>query len=391
MFDLLRLSFKNIFAKKFRTILTILGVSVGVASVMLVNTISDTGIKKINGELDSLGLNGITFSARNATVTNDDLKTIAKQKGVKSVAPILTNKSEISNSFKSQDIILWGIDKNAKQVISLDILYGNAFDEYDIASKSNTCLIDKATSKKLFGRENSVGKSVSILINGAYKNFEIKGIAQSDSGILQSIMGTALPCFCYIPYTTMQLELSSNMLYQIAAKIDEKYSATTVSKNIKGILDNEKGVKNSVLSGDLASSRTTLTSLLSTVSAVFTVIGLISLFVSSLGILTVMLVSVNERTKEIGIKKAVGASFYNILSEFLFEALTICLIGSIIGSVFGISIIAFANLTFGISIEFSFKNIFIAVFGACFTGVVFGIYPAIKAAKMNPCEALRYE
>ena len=93
MFDLFKLSFKNIFAKKFRTILTILGVAVGVASVMLINTVSDTGIRQVNAELDSLGVNGITFSADKASITNDDLSMISKQKGVKSAMPILTNKS----------------------------------------------------------------------------------------------------------------------------------------------------------------------------------------------------------------------------------------------------------------------------------------------------------
>lgn len=391
MFDLFKLSFKSIFAKKFRTILTILGVCIGVASVILINTISDMGIKKVNGELDSLGLNGITFSAKGANITNEDLKTVAKQKGVKSVAPILTNKAEISNGFKTQNIILWGIDSNAKQVISVDILYGKAFSEYDISSKNNICLIDKSTSKKLFGRENSVGKNISILINGTFKNFKIGGIAKSDSGILQSIMGTALPCFCYIPYTTMQLELSTNTLYQIAAKIDNNYSPNFVAKEIKKIIDNEKGIKDSVSSGNLATSRMALTNLLNTVSAVFAVVGIISLLVCALGILTVMLVSVNERTREIGIKKAVGASFFNILAEFLFEALTICLIGSIIGSVLGVAIIFLGNELLNLGAMLSFKNIIIAMSGAFLTGGIFGIYPAVKAAKMNPCEALRYE
>ncbi|MBQ7129122.1 MAG: ABC transporter permease, partial [Clostridia bacterium] len=296
-----------------------------------------------------------------------------------------------SNGCDTQDVILWGVDDSAKQVISVNILYGKAFSKYDISSKNNICLIDKGTSKKLFGRENSVGKNISILIGNAYEDFKITGIAQSDSGILQSIMGTALPNFCYIPYTTMQLGLSTNTLYQVAAKLDNDFSAQSVSKSVKKLLDKEKGIKNSVASGNLAASRSTLSSLLDTVSAVFSVIGIISLLVASLGILTVMLVSVNERTREIGIKKAVGASFSNILAEFLFEALTICLIGSIIGSVFGTAIIITGSEILGVNAEISFQNIIISVFGACFTGCIFGIYPAVKAAKMNPCEALRYE
>ena len=189
----------------------------------------------------------------------------------------------------------------------------------------------------------------------------------------------------------MQLELSTNTLYQIAAKIDNNYSPNFVAKEIKKIIDNEKGIKDSVSSGNLATSRMALTNLLNTVSAVFAVVGIISLLVCALGILTVMLVSVNERTREIGIKKAVGASFFNILAEFLFEALTICLIGSIIGSVLGVAIIFLGNELLNLGAMLSFKNIIIAMSGAFLTGGIFGIYPAVKAAKMNPCEALRYE
>ena len=391
MLDIFALSFRNIFRKGIRTALTILGIAVGVASVMLINTISDVGIKTVNAELDSLGLNGISVSGDKATITNDDLKIIKNQSGVTNAMPILTTQSKAKQNDISQQVMVWGVDSGAKQVISIEVLYGRAFNEYDIQAKENICLIDETLAKKLFKRQNVIGKSINIYVGNAYENFEIIGITASGSGILQSIMGNMVPNFCYIPYTTFQQSTGSDELYQIAVKVNDDSLTKSVSANIKSVLDNEKGINNSVKTGDLASSRSTLTGLLDKITVIFLVVGVISLFVAGLGIMTIMLVSVNERTREIGIKKAIGASFFNIMSEFMFEALTISLIGSIIGSALGFIIIKLGCMIFNLSISILPSNVLLAVGGAVTVGVLFGVYPAYKGAKMKVVDALRYE
>lgn len=391
MLDIFALSFRNIFRKGIRTALTILGIAVGVASVMLINTISDVGIKTVNAELDSLGLNGISVSGDKAIITNDDLKIIKNQSGVTNAMPILTTQSKAKQNDISQQVMVWGVDSGAKQVISIEVLYGRAFNEYDIQAKENICLIDETLAKKLFKRQNVIGKSINIYVGNAYENFEIIGITASGSGILQSIMGNMVPNFCYIPYTTFQQSTGSDELYQIAVKVNDDSLTKSVSANIKSVLDNEKGINNSVKTGDLASSRSTLTGLLDKITVIFLVVGVISLFVAGLGIMTIMLVSVNERTREIGIKKAIGASFFNIMSEFMFEALTISLIGSIIGSALGFIIIKLGCMIFNLSISILPSNVLLAVGGAVTVGVLFGVYPAYKGAKMKVVDALRYE
>lgn len=391
MLDIFALSFRNIFRKGIRTTLTILGIAVGVASVMLINTISDVGIKTVNAELDSLGLNGISVSGDKATITNDDLKIIKNQSGVTNAMPILTTQSKAKQNDISQQVMVWGVDSGVKQVISIEVLYGRAFNEYDIQAKENICLIDETLAKKLFKRQNVIGKSINIYVGNAYENFEIIGITASGSGILQSIMGNMVPNFCYIPYTTFQQSTGSDELYQIAVKVNDDSLTKNVSANIKSVLDNEKGINNSVKTGDLASSRSTLTGLLDTITVIFLIVGIISLFVAGLGIMTIMLVSVNERTREIGIKKAIGASFFNIMSEFMFEALTISLIGSIIGSALGFIIIKLGGMIFNLSISILPYNVLLAVGGAVTVGVLFGVYPAYKGAKMKVVDALRYE
>ena len=138
MLDVFCMSFKNVFKKSLRTILTIFGISVGVASVMLINTISEVGIKSVNNELDALGLNGISVTANKSEITNSDLKLIKNIDGVKNVMPIMTDYSKASFSGFSEDIVLWGVDSNVKQAVSVEILHGREFKHSDVLSRQKT-------------------------------------------------------------------------------------------------------------------------------------------------------------------------------------------------------------------------------------------------------------
>ena len=391
MIDNIIFSFRNIFRKGLRTTLTILGIAVGVASVLLINTISNVGIKTVNYELDSLGLNGISISADKADLKNSDLNFIKSQEGVKDAIPILTSKATVSQNDFTEDVMLWGVDSGVKQVISIDILYGESFNKYQILSKENVCLLDENAANKIFKRKNAIGKFLNISVGNTFEKYKIIGITKAGSGMLQSVMGNFIPNFCYIPYSTFQQSIGTDELYQIAVRINENTETDVISTSIKNAVDNEKGIKDSIKIGDLAAGRSTLSSLLNTITIIFSAVGIITLLVAGLGIMTVMLVSVNERTREIGIKKALGATMNTILNEFLFEALTICVLGSIIGSSFGLIIIKLGENLFNISAEISLLSIIVSFSSAILTGVVFGIYPAYKAAKMKPVDALRYE
>lgn len=391
MTDTIILSLRNIFRKCVRTSLTVLAVAVGVMSVMLINTASDVGIKTVNAELDSLGLNGISVSSDKCPITNDDLNLIKKQTGIKNAMPILTTQSSVTKNNLSESVMTWGVDSGADQVIAVNILYGRSFQNYEIEGKENVCLLDETVAEKIFKRQNAVGKTVNLYLGKAYEEFKIIGITESDSGLLQSVMGNIVPNFCYVPYTTFQQFTGSKELYQIAVKLDDESRAKSVSANIKSLIDNEKGISGSVKTGNLAAGRSTLDNLLTTITVVFSIVGIISLFVAGLGIMTVMLVSVNERTREIGIKKAVGASFINIMSEFLAEALTICVIGSIIGTAAAFLLISIGGYIFGIKISVSLSAVAFSFLSAIVIGGLFGLYPAYKAAKMKVADALRYE
>lgn len=392
MIELVKLSVKNIFRKGFRTLLTMLGISIGVASVVLISTIGSAGTTAVNAELDSLGLNGVSVSACDGhTIENADVQTVASVAGVTSAVPVLTGDAVLSAFGETRQAMLWGIEYGSEQAISIEILYGRGFTRSDIELLENVCLLDENTALNLFGNKNAVNREVSVLLNGVYENYEVIGITKTGSSILQSLMGSIVPDFAYIPISTMQSAAGVKTIDRIAVKTDSDTDIDTVSDAILSAFYAEKGEKDTVEIENIAVQREKLSGLLTIVTAVLSVIGAVSLLVSGLGIMTVMLVSVSERTKEIGIKKAIGADFKKILFEFLVEALTISLLGSIIGCIIGVGTAIIGGHLFSVPVDIQLNAVTTAVGSAVLTGVVFGIYPAYKAAKLKPVDALRQD
>jgi putative ABC transport system permease protein len=385
---------KNIFRKGTRTILTMLGIAVGVASVLIVNLVGALGTEAVNAELDSLGLSGISVSTKSGSgvqLNQRDLKLIRDIDSVDNAMPILTQSSTASAGAIEEETTLWGIDGGANQVISIELVFGRELNRGDVMGYKNVCMLDENLAIALFGNGNAVGKNIRLSVGLSVQSFEIIGITKTGSGILQTLMGDMIPSFAYIPYTTMQSILGTTKISEIAVKTNENSKVPSLSNSIIKTLENDKGVKDAVKTENLAKQRDRLSNLLNIVSTVLSVVGAISLLVAGLGIMTVMLVSVSERTKEIGVKKAIGASPLDILKEFLIEALTISVFGSIIGIVIGVLVSFAAGVVLQTSISVDIKTTLFVLILSVALGGLFGVYPAMKAAKLQPVDALRSE
>jgi len=381
---------KNIFRAKTRSALTITAISVGVFAVVLISAAGTAGREEVSKTLETMGINSILIQHENVhappSLNQEDIQAITRISGVDKAMPLMAsiNKTQIlderSNSFT------WGINANAKEIISLEAAHGRLITESDTAGRKMVCVIDEALAIESYGRSNVVGKTARILLGGAYHDFEIIGVAKSGISSLQSALSGIIPNFVYVPITTMQM-LTGRQGYDKIAVIAENDGP--IVELINNTIVQSKGENSGVIVSNLLQQKENLDSILSTITVVLSLIAGVSLLVSGLTVMTTMLVSVNERKREIGIKKSIGARDMDIAREFLLESMALAGFGSAIGAGIGLGATAIGCGLVGIEFNPDFVSVFLAIGFAIGLGGVFGAYPAIKAARLEPIEALR--
>ena len=394
----MKISFRSVINcltyKKLRTVLTISSIAIGVFSVVVIIAIAKMGKEAINYELDSLGIGGIIITADGDSTTSfpsSDIGVIKDYEFVEAVTPVMMN---ISNSIilnNSAEIALWGVNSDASNVIRIELIHGRLINENDVFSCSNVCVIDKELALKNYKRENIVGKTIRILVGSSYESFEVVGVVNSGGNVLQSIVGGYIPNFVYIPYTTMQLYDYDLELENLAVKFSSEADVDAQAKGIVNTLETKNGVVDTYKYQNISQQKDSLNNMLDITTSVLVAIAFVSIIVAGIGIMTVMMVAVSERTREIGIKKAIGARKSQIMLEFIAESVIISLVGSTIGAFLGQTIACIGAYIMKMPVRFDFFVVLASILGALIISVVFGIYPAYTASKMKPVDALKFE
>lgn len=387
--------FRNLGRKKFRSFLTISSIAIGVASVVLVSCIGRIGHQAISTELGSLGIGSITVSADKKLTTEkmtaDDLELILKNENVVSVSPLIATYGSIRMRGLVANAVLMGMNGESSGVVELTPKYGHMITQADVAAALDVCVVDSNAAKLFYGRENIVGKTLDAMIADSYVTLEIIGVADSGGSIMQSVVSDIAPSFVYIPYSTIQRYKGEQNFDSVAVTLVEECDVQAVSTQITAALNRRHNISRGFSSENVAKQKDALNNVLSIVTMILSAVAGVSLVVAGLGIMTIMVVCVNERTREIGIKKSIGAPSRVILVEFLLEALMISLLGSLCGIAAGL-LITFAGCSiFGIDMLVDTNMLLVCIVVTIFVGVVFGAYPASLAAKMKPVDALRTE
>lgn len=395
MFDLFRCAFQNLTRKKSRTWLTILSIAVGVASVILISSIGAIGTQTVNREIDELGIGALTVSSNRLgtdqiALGEEHLNFLRIQSQVAEAVPVLTEKARVEMRGLLADGMIWGIDAGAKQIFNLDLQYGRLFRKEDILSGQKICLVDETMAQAFYHRENIVGKKLKISLDGHYETFDIVGVVSSGGNILQNFIGEYVPSFVYIPYTSMQRTLGQNGFDQIALKVEEETNIDAFSEQIIRELEELEGKEGVFRAQNIAQQKEKLNHIMQLVSQILSTIAGISMVVAGLGIMTVMLAAVSERTREIGIKKSIGATKVDIIREFLIEAFALSLLGSLTGTVVGLSIAWIGCQVLHTDFLFQGGSVLFTILFAIGNGLIFGVYPSLKAANLKPVEALRH-
>ena len=411
--DSIRISLTTLKINKMRSALTMLGIIIGVGSVILMMSLGGGAQNLIVGQISSMGSNNIyiepgspqgSFSQQAIDQLNQkslkekDAIAIAKDLNVEKVAMMVYGTGRISYQDQDKKITYIGGSADSFDISNLSVSNGRSFNEDDIKGMARVVVLGHKLASDLFNEDDPIGQSVRL----GKLNLKVIGVLEEKGGQVFQTFDD----YAYLPYTTVQkLLLGTDYLNAILVKAKSEKLINQVVDNIRIILRENHNIYNP--EGDLskddfkAMSQVETAGMLTQVTGVLTAflssIAAIALFVGGIGIMNIMLVSVTERTREIGLRKAVGARNKDIMNQFLLEAITLTLLGGIIGFLGGtlISFGASVVLTNVLKTNWGFTipiGAVILSFGvATIIGLIFGIYPARKASKLNPIEALRHE
>ena len=382
----------NILRSRVRSLLTMSGIAVGVMAVVLISAVGTIGTAQVNSTLATMGVDTLLVSAADntaaITLTEDSISAARRVDGVGDVMPLMAAASEAQMIGRRVDCYIWGVDSSADRLIALTAKHGRLVNNSDTAAVGKVCVIDEAFALSTYGRSNIVGKDIRLFLGGRYHDFEIIGIAATGLSGLQGALSNIMPGFMYIPITTMQSLCGRSTYDKLAVKLTDNENSSTV-ENVRTALDRAGGCTDGYVINNLLSQKKQLDDILSIVTTSLSLVAGISLIVSGISVMTTMMMSVGERTHEIGIRKSIGATNGNICLEFLTESVLLTIMGAAAGIGGGILITAAGCTLLNVPFSVSWGAILASAAAAAVIGAIFGAYPAYKAASMKPVDALR--
>jgi putative ABC transport system permease protein len=404
-------SLESLYANKLRSALTILGIVIGVAAVIAMLSIGKGAQQSITSQIESIGTNlvyvspgsvstnGVASAPGSAsTLTQDDATAIAELSNVVAVAPVVEDRAQVVYMGNNTNTRLLGVTQDYQTALNMTMAEGDFISDANVTARSSVVVLGSSVATTLFGDA----------VSAVDQNIRINSLTFRVVGVLTSKGGTGFmnqDDQIFVPLTTAQTRLVGNPTYRggksvstINVMVDSTDNVTSVEKDITSLLEERHNVQPGADDFTITSQQDTLaaaTSVTNTLSIFLGGIAGISLLVGGIGIMNIMLTTVTERTHEIGLRKAIGARRSDILMQFMVEAVSLSLLGGILGVILGWSIAqAIGGITIGgsaITPVVTLSSVLMATLFSLIVGLFFGIYPAARAAGLQPVEALRYE
>ena len=394
MIQSVRMAIKSISGNKMRAFLTMLGIIIGVMALVILVSLVSGATGNVTDTISSLGSDQISVRIsdnKGDPVTIDDLSDWMQEEAFGRIAPVASESVTAKYGTETGSLTVYGTTAPYGDIQKLNVLVGRFLKTADEENVSFVCVINETAATELVGYADCLGEDIRL--NG--HRFKVVGVLKDDDNSLTSAFRSG-SLVAYIPYAA---------LTRISTSATKEVTSFYVSAGAESTVDSAKERLTEILKERFdqdedafsVSSQNALESALSSVASILTVllggIAAISLIVGGIGIMNIMLVTVTERTREIGIRKAIGASRGMILTQFLVEAVVICMLGcalGILGSWGVLRLITTVVSGLNISFQMSGSVVLVAVLFCFFIGIVFGLYPANKAARMAPIDALHY-
>ncbi len=388
----LKMAVKSILGNKGRSALTMLGIIIGVASVIILTGIGNGATTSITDSLSSLGTKMITVSMSRGgwggstrTISIEDMQEFLDENGdiVEAMSPVMNGSVLLKYRNKNTTSSFTAYDASYADIKDTNVENGRFISEYDVMNRSYVCIVGSYIVREYFGGMSPVGESIKLngipfKIVGTYKQLGDSSESSTDNAVT-------------VPYTTAMRFLKNKNITSFYFNATSEDTVDVAVAEIKAFITKKLGKDTGFNVASVAEMLDTINEIMGTLTAMLAGIAAISLIVGGIGIMNIMTVSVSERIREIGIRKAIGARTTDILLQFLTESAILSSMGGVVGIGFGIVLGRFVCKFINIQFAAKFDMILLAFGFSLFIGIFFGIAPAKKAAKLHPIDALRSE
>ncbi|NLN64388.1 MAG: FtsX-like permease family protein [Clostridiaceae bacterium] len=398
LLELFKQAFDSLKSNKMRSFLTMLGIVMGVFSVIAIMALGNATENYIVGEFEKIGANTYNIYNKGSDITQNEWLTLKDINLLEENIPEIKNITTLDQGFgqlrvdsDTRDAMISGVTSQYRNFAVVDLVAGRFISSFDDTARAKVAVVDESFAKRYFNRVDIVGEELSLRLGRYNIKVKVVGVLGMENDFLTEMAGDQMPAIVFMPIKTIQSITGNERLSTIMFSIYPEADVKMVTDKIIGLLERTHRSEDCFYLQSMDDVQKMFSSVIGVITSVLLVIAVITLIVGGIGIINILLVSVTERIREIGIRKALGAKKRDIVIQFLLESILMTGIAGMVGIFLGVLNGNVISSVIYIPPAVDVQTIILSFTISVALGLIFGVYPAKKAADLDPIEALRYE